>query len=158
MVVEGIISEQDFLAAQRLNFRPRPIFAVLGILLLMLMAYVVVELVPDSSCYVMIWLAFCLGLFFLYLPWKAKRTYRQLKALAEPVTLEARDDGLFYQRERSQGLVPWSHICKWRHNKTLLLLYPASNMYMMVPSHFFPSPEAFDEFIATVKGHLGHPA
>ncbi len=159
MIVEGIIRESDFVAAQFLNFRPRPVWAVIGIPILAFLAYDAVEkLVFESSYSLTLWFACCIAFFALYLPWKAKRTYSQLKVLSEPLSVEFRDDGVFYQREHSQGLMLWSHFHKWRANKKLMLLYPASNMFIMVPSHFFATPEAFADAIAIARRHLGNSA
>lgn len=150
--IQGSIQEADYLAAQRLHRKPRPAFAVVGILLVVgaLAALYTSRSVPLGMA-----LAFLLLIFFVYEPLKAKRVFRQYKALSEPTTVELRDDGLFFKREDGEGLVPWSHVIKWRSNDELLLLYPASGLFYLLPSHFFPNSEAFKEFVTLVRSKLG---
>jgi hypothetical protein len=153
MLAEGTITESDYVAAQFLHIRPRPIFAVIGILLVGMFAFV---LVVKSSLIKFGILAYFIAWFAVYIPWQAKRVYRQYHALSKPVWMEIREDGLYFKRENAEGLVPWSEILKWRHGKRLLLLYPASNVFHIVPSHFFATPEAYVAFVETVKARLGN--
>ena len=153
MRAEGIIQESDYVRSQYLHIRPRPIFAVVGAPILALFAWAFVE----SHSWVMGGVAAYLALWLLvFIPWRAKRSYKQYKALSEPVSVEVRDDGLFFKGENGEGLVPWSHVVKWRKSKRLLLLYPASNIFHLVPSHFFQSDEAFVAFSEIVKGKVGN--
>jgi hypothetical protein len=96
-----------------------------------------------------------LAIFAIYIPYKARRTFRQYKALSEPLLVEVRTDGLFVKRDLGEGFIPWSHIIKWRSNKKLVLLYPAENVFHLIPLHLFDGPEAFNSFISTLKSNLG---
>jgi hypothetical protein len=150
--IQGSIQEADYLAAQWLHRKPRPVFAVIGVLLLV---GALAALYTSRSLPLGMILAFLLLIFFVYEPLKAKRVFRQYQALSEPMTVELRDDGLFFKRENGEGLVPWSHVIKWRSNDKLLLLYPASGLFYLLPSHFFPSSDAFKEFVTLVRSKLG---
>lgn len=155
MRVEGVIQESDYIRSQYLHIRPRPVFAVVGLLILLLFVWSLVSAPSWVMAAVTVYLALWL---FVFIPWRAKKNYRQYKALSEPVSIEVRDDGLFFKRENGEGLVPWSHIIKWRQSKTLLLLYPTSNVFHLVPSHFFLTPEAFSAFKEVLRGHVGNAA
>ena len=153
MQAEGVIQESDYVRSQYLHIRPRPILAVIGVVILALFAWALVA----SPSWVMTGVAAYLALWFLVIiPWRAKKIYRQYKALSESVSVEVRDDGLFFKRSNGEGLVPWSHIVKWRQSKKLLLLYPANNIFHLVPSHFFPTQEAYAAFGKVVKGRCGN--
>lgn len=149
--IQGSLKEADFLAAQRLHAKPRPVFAVIGVLLVIL---ALVTLYLSHSWSLGAALAFLL-LFFVYEPFRARRLFRQYKALSEPTTVEPRDDGLYFKRENGEGLVPWSQVIKWRSNDKVLLLYPASGFFYLLPSHFFQNVDAFEEFVRLVEGKLG---
>lgn len=153
MRAEGVIRESDYVRSQYLHIRPRPVFAVIGALILTLFAWALIVspswVMSGVAAYLVLWL-------LVFIPWRAKKSYRQYKALSEPVSVEVRDDGLFFKRENGEGLVPWSHIVKWRQGKKLLLLYPTSNIFHLVPSHFFQSHEAFMAFTEIVKGKVGN--
>lgn len=151
-MIQGSLQEADYLAAQRLHIRPRPIFAVVG---LMLLAVALVMLYASRSWTLALALAFLFVVLFVYEPFKAKRLFRQYKALSQRTIVEIRDNGLFFKHENGEGLVPWSHVIKWRSNDKLLLLYPASGLFYLLPSHFFPSPDAFREFVTQVQSKLG---
>ena len=153
MFVEGNVKERDYVIAQFLHLRPRPIFTIMGILLLAILIWAIFK--GLSSLYLFGAMAYLVLWFFFYIPWRAKETYRQYKALSEPVSMEIRSDGLYFKRQNGEGLVPWSHIVKWRNNKELLLLYPANNVFYMIPDHFFANKEDYMAFIDTVKSHLG---
>lgn len=155
MAIDGQLTEADYVASQYLHLRPRPVFAVAGILMLALAAW---TLWFSRSPVLLACLAL-LGLHFLiWLPFKSRRLFRQYKALAEPATLEVREDGLFFRRPTGEYLVPWSHIVKWRHNEKLVLLYPADNAFHLVPRHFFPDPRAYGDFLATLTARVGKPS
>lgn len=152
MIVQGRCKESDYMSAQFLHLRPRPAFAVVGILLLGLAVW---ALFDSRSLILLGCLIFLVAICAFYIPFKAKRTFRQYKALSEPIVMEVREDGLFFKRQNGEGLVPWSHIIKWRSSKTLVLLYPADNLFYIVPSHFFDAPEMYNSFLEALRARLG---
>ncbi|MEQ1518989.1 MAG: YcxB family protein [Usitatibacteraceae bacterium] len=152
MHIKGTILERDYVSAQFLHLRPSRAVAILGALLVLLFAWTFV-IAPSPIMFGACTYFVCFFLF--YIPWRAKRNYHQYKMLSETVSIDVREDGLFFKRQNGEGLVPWNQIHKWRSNKTLLLLYPASNIFHLVPSHFFAGPEEFAVFVDTVEGRLG---
>jgi len=150
--IQGVLALADYMAAQRLHLKPRPIFAIIGVVLV-LVALAVMFLAPSWGLGTA--LAVLAGIFFVYLPLKARWTFKQFKALSEPMTLEVREAGLFFKSTNAEGLVPWSHITKWRRSGTLMLLYPASGFFYMVPSSFFSGQAEFSEFANVVEARLG---
>ena len=152
MIVHGQISEKDFISSQFLYMRPRPIFAAIGVLILCLSFW---ALWAGGSIFLLGSLV-ALVSWFLYIPFKSKRTYRQYKAMSEPVQMEVRDDGLFFKRENGEGLVPWAHIVKWRCNSRIILLYPTNSLFYMVPSSFFNNVESYQSFQQLLKTRIGN--
>lgn len=152
MTVQGQLKETDYVTAQFLHVRPRPFFTFIGLILLGL---AVLALIYTRSLPLLVSLICLIGIFVFYMPYKARRIFRQYKALSEPVTMEVREEGLFFKRTNAEGLVPWSHIIKWRNNNKLALLYPAGNVFHMIPSHFFVNSEEFQTFLKTLRVKLG---
>ena len=148
MTGEGVVSEKDCVAAQYLNMRPRGVLAVIGTLICLLA--VVLMLISVSWPLVGV-MAFLVAWYFVYVPWASKRNYRQYKAMARAYTVELTDEGYRTFGEHGEGTIPWSDIASVRHNKNLLLIYPTSNLFYIVPHHFFESREAFAAFIADVE-------
>lgn len=152
MQVQGNLKESDFVASTFVHLRPRPFFAVIGILLLCLAGLTVFLGHSFLLLFILIYIG---GIFFLYMPFKAKQNFRQNKALNESITMEVGDKGLFFKRVNAEGLVPWSHIMKWKSNKKLCLLYITKNMFHVVPSHLFASQDEFQMFLKMLESHLG---
>lgn len=152
--IQGWLKEADHVAAQWLHIRPRPIFAIIGI---MLLGVALAALYASRSWSIGLALLFVSLILFVYMPFKARRQFREYKALSERTVIELRDDGIYIRRENGEGLVPWSHLIKWRSNDKLLLLYPTSQLFYPLPSHFFQSSESFHDFVALVKTRLGNP-
>lgn len=148
----GTLSEKDYVAAQFLHLRPRPVFAFIGVFLLAAYALVLFVFPSLLTFGVAVYLV---GSFLLYVPWRARRNFRQYAALSESVSVEVHPDGLRFTRKNGEGLLPWSEIRKWRRNQRLLLLYPASNIFHLLPSHFFASSEAYIEFINETEKRVG---
>jgi len=153
-VIRGQLKEDDYVAAQFLHLRPRPWLALVGALLVVMMIGAALY-APTTAAGISGALIFLIVYFALLLPWKARRFFRQYRALGEPVAIEIRDDGLFFKRENGEGLVPWTHIVKWRASDKLLLLYPVANLFHLIPAHFFDRPEDFRTFLVLIEERLG---
>lgn len=152
--IQGSIKEADYVAAQWLHIKPRPVLAVVGILLLVL---AVGLLIYKLDWGLLIALSILLSGVFIWRPYSARRAFRQYKALAEPMSIEVRDDGLYFKREPGEGVLPWSYIRKWKRDSKLLLLYPANNLFYLIPSHLFESDVAFSDFVRLIETKAGRP-
>jgi len=155
---QGQYTESDYLAAMYLHECPRRIYAILGIAMLLLALLsslfrpfdVVTAMLLGGS-------ASLVGYYFIYLPHRCKKNFRQYKAMSEPHTVELLDEGLHFRGLRSEGLIPWSHIIRWRRNDKVILLYPMSSLFYLVPQHFFEDRADFDAFVTQLELHLGNP-
>jgi hypothetical protein len=102
--------------------------------------------------------AYLISLFAIIMPWRAKVTFRQQKALSEPASIEIRGEGLYRKSQHAESLTPWAHIIRWRHGNKVSLLYLANNVFFIVPSHFFASPDDYVAFAEAIKVRLGIPS
>jgi hypothetical protein len=150
--IQGALTLADYLAAQRLHLKPRPAFAVIGVVLVLLL---LAALILSPSWELGLALTVLAAMFFVYTPLKARRTFRQFKALSEPMVVERREGGLLFKSANGEGMVPWSHILKWRRSPTLILFYPASGFFYVLPSRFFSDQAAFSRFVNAVEAKLG---
>jgi len=152
---QGTITEHDYVVAQNLHMRPRRIFAVLGILIVIL--WLLTAIVQKS----LLMLGIVVGIacyFLILLPWQARRNYRSYRALSEPVAFEARPEGILTRSQTGEGLRPWDHFLMWRQSDKMLLVYLASNAFCVIPTHFFESSESRAAFVALLEEHLGQAA
>ena len=152
VVAQGTVTEGDYVRAQYLHMRPRRAFAVVGVLLL---AAALWAMYVAPSWILGVGLGAIVVSLGISLPWLAKRTYRQYKALHLPVTIELRSDGLYFRRSHGEGLVPWDHVVKWRCNSRLVLIYPANRLFYLVPAHLFTSPQGFENFVVELTERVG---
>ena len=144
------VTERDFLVAQLLHNRARALYVWTPILAFGIWIALMRRSVPLA-------LGFVVFLTYVGLigPWRARRTFREYKALSEPFAMDVREDGLFFEREHSSGLIPWSDIVKWRATETIAMLYPAQNLFFVVPGHCFADPDEFRAFRDIVTERLG---
>jgi hypothetical protein len=144
MKISGTVSESDFLKSQYLHLKPNLIFSILGILICLAALMV---LVFSFSWILLACIAYFVLYFGLFIPWRARKLYREYTAMREPVTVNVSDEGLEFISENGQGILPWVDIRKTKSNKTLLLVYPNRSIFHIIPSHFFASTEEYLEFI-----------
>jgi hypothetical protein len=150
--IQGALTLADYMAAQRLHLKPRPVFAIVGAVLL-LAAFWAMAVAPSWQLGLA--LVALAATFFVYMPLKARRTFKQFKVLSESMVIELREGGLFFKGANGEALIPWSHLVRWRRSTTLVLLYPASDFFYVLPSRFFPTQSAFAEFANAIERNLG---
>ena len=121
--------------------RPRPVFAVLGVIVLGLFIWAASL---DFDLLLFGFLVILAVYVLIVIPWHAKKTYRNYKALSLPVTVEVLDEGLRFESPTGNNLAPWDHFVKWRKNKNLILVYPTKRLFHLLPRHFFETSADFD--------------
>ena len=84
---------------------------------------------------------------FGLIPFKAKRHYKQLRALRNEIIMELTDQGINFKSESGESRLKWSDIHKWKSSSEIYLLYITSNMFYMIPSRVFPNEESFVEIL-----------
>jgi protein-S-isoprenylcysteine O-methyltransferase Ste14 len=103
MIIEGKVEWKEYLKALYLHMRPRPWLKIVGIVLLSLFvltySYLMINIVRNkatfSSAFAMTVACIYLILwFFLYLPYKARKVYKQQKTLQALYKIEVVSDGL----------------------------------------------------------------
>ncbi len=152
---QGSLQQRDYVRAQFLHMRPRRSFAVIGVLLLVLFGVAIS--VGGGTLPLLALFAFLSLQFFVYIPWRARRAFGQHAALSELVHITIRDDGLHFERKHGGGLLPWTHVRKWKSSGELILLYPADHIFHMIPRHFFASDQEFSSFQSALEARVGKP-
>lgn len=148
------ILPEDYIAAVRLNYRPRPVLASVGVVVLMLAATAFllgawdllrgrgdvwdIAGIAAIACFPM-W-------YFVFLPWQIRRLYRQQRALREPYDVAFDAAGISMTSALASSTFPWLHVHKWRESKQLLLVYHSDAMFSIFPKRYFDSPLEIDRF------------
>ena len=89
---------------------------------------------PAAGAYLAVW-------HWWLVPRRLRKLYSQQKGVQEPVSVELRPEGLFFASIRGSGLLPWSHVHKWRESAHLLLVYHSDALYNVLPKRDLSSSE-----------------
>ena len=157
------LTSSDYLAAIRLGYKPRPFFAALGVLLALFFLFglglVAKSALMGQSSWTDLGIALCVGYFpgwyYLYLPWRVGKVFKQQRSLREPFSIEFEDAGLRFRTPQSDGLLPWDHLHKWRESKVAFVLYHSDALFNILPKRFFGSPVDESAFREILKRSVG---
>ncbi len=144
--VRGKITERDYMIAQWVHIRPRPLFAGLGIfILLAAIAVLCADFASGKPGAAKWWalggLLYLILSFGIWVPYKARRTFRQYKAIQAPFTWRITDAELHVESERGSAVVPWSDFIKWRRGCGLFLIYPNDSIFHLLPDRLLSSKD-----------------
>ncbi len=129
--LSGLIDERDLSRAARLHLRPRPVYAALGILLMVLFAWMAVldlsQFIAGQVSFLHAarfpgFLGFILAYLFAGILWLWRRAYRKSQILHSPVTMSFSDDGLHAASEYGESRLPWHLFYRFKENRHLFLL------------------------------------
>jgi hypothetical protein len=75
-------------------------------------------------------------------PSRARRQYRQYKAMQEPIAAELTETGVKFSNGDGEAILPWSKVFQWRQNDQFVLIYGMPILYYIVPKSI--AREGFD--------------
>ncbi len=163
MIIEGRVEWKEYLKALYLHMRPRPWLKVVGIVLLSLFvltySYLVINITRSkatfsSSFAITVAFAYLILWFFVYLPYKAHKVYKQQKTLQALYKIEVVSDGLKYSSDIGNSHLTWDYFPKWKENKNLFLLYHSDVLFQMIPKRFFKTDNDISSFRDTLSKHV----
>lgn len=149
------LKPEDYVRANFLNIRPRPIFKLVGLVFLILTISILgisffqllagkdKTLIPFVIAGCLAYLAFYFG---FRLPQRLKKIFRQQKSLHSPYSIEVNDDLIFVKAETGESRLPWNHFIKWKENKPLITLYQSDILLHIIPKRCFASPDELGQF------------
>jgi len=149
------LQASDVLAAQRLHMRPslRVLVLVAAVVIVALVAIaLLISGRVTSALYpavlvaaitaVVLWGA----VHFLYLPWLARRMYRQHKMLRDASEISWDEQGITYRSTSAHSTIAWEDYVTWKESEHLFLLYLADRLFQMVPKRVFASAAEEQDF------------
>jgi hypothetical protein len=158
------LTVKDYLAAQRLHFRPKPILRWVLIALGALFVGVIFQqvlMVAQGRALGRYWwmlpagLAYGALLFYVVLPWRVSKLFRAQPSMGEPTETTFNDEGLLLQTPRGQLRFKWAALKRWKKNKHYILVYHSNVLFHIFPRRSFQRPEEFDELAALLGKNLG---
>lgn len=161
MELKGALREKDLRVAAWMHIAPRKTYAILGLLVLasaicaLWLAFFGSK--PDSGWAkwaVLASLVYLPAHFFLYVPYRLRRHFRQFKALQREQLLATTDTGLTTATEDGSATVPWSDLLRWKESNALFMLYVADSTYCLIPKRFFASEADIQGFRGILKSKV----
>ena len=153
MLIQGVLHELDYVAAQQVHM---PVKKRVGVALLFWLALMVwVRWNPlIIICFVlhMILLALWHG---LLAPPNFKRMFRRDKVLSMPFVREVNEQGILSRNDLGESIVPWAYIRKWKYNNEVVLIYLARDVFLITPRHFFTDDKQYQAFVNLLNQKLG---
>ena len=154
MEIKGAYQPDDYVSAYWLHIKPRRSYALVGCLLIALSLGMTWYLFFGATKQHSYWPGFViLGgfvyiflCFFVYIPFRLKREYRQQKHSQKEVTIAITENSLNTQTENGHLNKPWADYLKWKEGGRMFLLYYSDSVYMIVPKRFFLSALDMDTF------------
>lgn len=164
MTVQVRLNERDFLAAQLLNFRPKPLvrWVLIGALVMIALLFAAegwaiahAAALPAGWWILPSGLGYGALLFFIVLPWRVTKIFKQNPALAEPTELTFADDGVSLGAGPRQIRFPWKAMQQWKWNRHFILLYHSSAHFHILPKRCFAKAEDFDLLVGMLRERMG---
>jgi len=157
--VNGTLQPNDYVRAQFLNLRPRPVYKVVGVILLAAAIWAGWYSFSQGDIELLDYLFVAAILFLIlnfavYLPWKTRRIYKQQKAMQRELTYRFDESGVFASNENGQSTTPWEDYLKWKQNDHMILLYLSDCLYHMIPKTLFHQSDDFDKLLELVKSKV----
>jgi hypothetical protein len=161
MTIHCQITEEDYIRAQYLHVRPRPVFLAAGVLMvvaaltiIVLKLFVYPSTMSQPAPYVLFAVLVYLALrFFVIMPMSAKRIYREQKTLHDPYEVEITEETIRFASRHGGSSAAWRQLHKYKVGKDFILLYPSRETFHMFPRRWF-SDEQFTEFQGILARHL----
>lgn len=88
----------------------------------------------------------------LLIPFKAKRQYKENRALRHEISMTLSDQGVNFKSESGESKLQWNDIHKWKEGKGIYLLYITSNMFHMVPSRALSNENELSKLLSENVG------
>lgn len=158
------IEPADLRRALWVHIRPRPVFAVIGVALALLLVAVFTLalyrlLTSGEGLSLVLTLGACIAYFgwyfFVCLPRRMTRLYDQQKMLHDEFSVEISDEHLTSRNAHGESKIPWSVFHKWKSGGGMVLLYQSDALFHVFPARVFPSAADFQSFREILTRQLG---
>jgi len=158
------LTPEDYIKANLVHMRPRPVIKWVGYFMLLLVVIVlglsIYEAIAhqksfSDSIWIIAALAYLAFLFGFLRPRRIRKIFRQQESLHMPYSFTVADDAVLTKSENGEARLAWDYFSKWKEGKDLFLLYQSDVMFHMVPKRCFASPEEMTQFRKLLLEKIG---
>lgn len=158
------IEPSDYVRAQYLHLRPRPVIRWLGILLVALSLLVLCQQIfipPEGTISALPFILFAVLAYLVivygaWLPYRTKKIYKQQKTLQEAFDSELTEEEFISTTSFGSTRLKWRDFYKYKVGKDMILVYQSDAIFHMFPRRWFPDGE-YDRLIEILRSMLGDP-
>ena len=155
-MIIATLEEQDYLNAQRLHRRWSKRKSIIIISLVILVIVLCLALWCQGALPIAGGIIGGLigGTFagaitrYVYIPWKARRVFRQQKSLQREYTMSWNADGIQTKSKNGENSSSWSDFIRWKESENLFLLYISDIQFYMFPKRAFSNESELNDFRA----------
>lgn len=102
-------------------------------------------------------IVYTLIIYYLLLPFFWCRNFRRNKILQKEQTYIFHEDGLEASSSIGTGKIEWSDFFKWKSGGDMILVYPAPNLFYLIPKRIFDTEDEFHNIHDLLLRCLGKP-
>ncbi len=163
ITLRGRITEKDYVRAQWLHLRPRPVLAALGIVIaaaaICLSAWQIYswgtgELEAADAAKLPTIVSILAGYFAIIVPWRFRKSFRTARALHEPLEMEITDSGLFGYSQYGEARLPWKLFYRFKENHHVFLVYQSDALLHIIPKRLLEGPKAVEAVRGILKREI----
>ena len=165
--VHGRVFWSDYLRAQYLHLRPRPLWERVGIAIVLMGAALLLAALgralagspPSRFPFLLVGSLVYLALYFcVFVPWRARALYRRQRGVEFPFRILADSGGLVVSSELGEVRLPWPTLRKWKESRHLFLIYSSDSLFHLVPKRLFSSSDQIEAFRSLLLRYLAQAA
>jgi hypothetical protein len=158
------LTAQDYVHARQLSLRPGRglrfgLYAVAVLLVLSLILCILDWMTTGHIPRGAMWMAgipaYFLVLYYIVVPWGARRVFKQQKSLHHPTSFIFTEHGMKAENHQGQCVIQWSDFFKWKADSKVVLIYHSSAIFNMFPRHGFATDADYTAFQDLIQTHLG---
>ena len=156
------ISEDDYVAAQRLYRRKCAKLHKLGMLVLVVIGLAMVLLGWRWHQ----WWLVAVGVIYAGIPWwwfelvgvrLVRRNYQRYPAIQDPQCLSVSDEAVRITTSVGESRLPWSKITQWTEDERMLQIYLQPKLFFLIPLHADPQGTVLAALRAKLQAEVGFP-
>ncbi len=155
------LTSQDYLKAQYLHLRPRPLIKWVGLFLIVLALGLALrglffsgENGSWSPHIILGGLGYFGIMYLIILPCRTRKIFRQQKTLQISYDIQLSEEALESVSAEGRVRMQWKNFHKYKIGQGMILVYQADALYHMFPKRWF-SEEQFLEFQNILRRQLG---
>ena len=157
--VKTTISESEFVGACKLHGKPtRAIWIFYAVAVLALIATAALGGEHARKLAILGLIGGLFGHLFvaqILQPRQARAQYRKYPLIQKPIEVGVLPNGVSFKSADGEGRLTWESIIKWRENSEFILVYPAPNLYYIIPKRLEASGLDVPAIAAGLEKNVG---